>query len=206
MRSTQLKPYRTACIILSIILVSVFSSCSKHTIKSSWLNDEYQDTKLTDILIFGLTNDPQERTLFEGAFVAEFREAGVRTKASFSIQREPVEPTREAVLAVVGKSGAKYVLLTQLAEYNQETVEQFAVDRIPEAHEDQTIAGFYESFEPTTSVTLSKSILQTYLYDAKSETLIWKSVSEAKNAEMTNKYMRGVAKVLIKQLRKDELI
>lgn len=191
--------------VLLLFTLLLISACGKQKLTSSWQNDALGEKKVEDVLVIGLARHPTTRNIFEKAYVEDLMAEGIKASASHKVAEEPLEPTKEALLKVVKKSGAKTVLITRLNNKKRKTYYQDATGPISSAYE-EPYGAFFQSPALQTASTKIFVYLESNLYDVQTEKLIWSAMAEAKDPLMTKDYMKKITDLFISDMKDKGLL
>ncbi len=74
-----------ACLTLSLVVISTFTSCSSARLTSSWTNDNYTAQPYDKVLVFTIASKTSNKAAVEGAMTAEMKKQGINAVSSLSI-------------------------------------------------------------------------------------------------------------------------
>ena len=189
----------------------LLSGCSTNRLLSSWNDETYEQSSIAPILVLGVTkNNETKRRIYEDTFVDSLN--GVQTKAiaSYTLNKHPIEPTEKALRAVIKKTKAKTILITHLVSDTEKAffvpspviIGTNSYDRLysyfPFIHNSVASSGSF--------VSTSKVILETSLYDVKTEKLIWTARTESIDPVMTRKYYQQLIDLFLQDLSSKNML
>ena len=198
-------------VIAVISLFSLTCSSTKTTLTWVWEDETYQGGFLDDILVVGVSDNPARRKIFEDIFVAELEKRGVKAVSSVAVIPPDEELTREKVLAEVEKQGLDAILITYLLWVKEK--DEF----VPPATSDYP-DGRYARFDIYSYATgtytryggsfskIRDIKLDTHIYEAESQMMIWSAKSKTVKAEYVSKVADTLASEVIRDLREKKLI
>jgi hypothetical protein len=190
------------------ILSLLITACSSTRLSHVHVDEAYNEGPVSDILIIGVTREEDVRRSFENKFVKEFSAAGVEAVSSFGLLDIPEDKKLEKkdILRVIDEQDNDAVIITRLIGVDKKEVwEPIAPHRVNRGYYgyynhafDHAYGGVYRTH------TFVK--LETNLYNAKTEELIWSGRSETWNPKSNAKLLDEVIKTVIKDLEKKGLI
>ena len=205
-----------------ILLCSfLLSSCSANKLTSSWKNDSLGQYHLDTVLVVGVARDETKRRIYEDTFVSSLTEAGVIAVPSYTVGKQSFEPTEKSLQEMIIKSHATAVLITH--KIGREEVEAYQRSAVligsnnyygttgSDSYFGNTLYGYYpfiwNSVAPSGSYYEKiKVMLETNLYDVKTEDLLWSARSESTDPVMTRKYYQKLINLFLNDLKKDNLL
>jgi len=202
-----MSPSITKWPVFAVFAIFLFGACASTELKSTYVNDAYRGKPVSNILVIVVTNKAETRRSFENKFVALLKATGVKADSSMDAIAMPADQKlgKDAILKAVEKFGNDAVLITRLAG-----VEETEVYNPPPSsykgyygYYDQLYGDIYgRGYYSTTKIVR----LETNLYDAKTDKLIWSGKSETWNPETDKQISDEVVKEVIKDLQKNNLL
>jgi hypothetical protein len=181
-------------------------SCSGTDLTRRQIDETFTGKPLSRILVIVVADKEALRRSFEDKFVAEFAAAGVAAVSSAAAIDMPpdLKLEKDTLLKTVDAYQNDGVLITHLVDlrYKDMTV------RDAPAHGYYSYYGYLHSYvhDPAYSSTRADVRLETNLYDVKTEQRIWSGQSDTWNAASSRQVIDGVIKVVVADLRKNNLI
>jgi hypothetical protein len=188
--------------VVMILTVLVAGCTAKRTeLTRNHLEEAYRERPVSNILVIGVADKEETRRRFEERFVAALKSAGVGAFGSTDAVAIPPDRKlpKEAILEAVAGNGGDAVIITRLVDIQRKE----AYSRLaPEA------AGFYGQYgylynavhDPGYSTERTTVWLETHLYDAASESLIWAADSKSINVESARQVIGDVIAAAVKDL------
>ncbi len=174
---------RTAVRAIALTLPILLAvGCASTRIGSAWSEPGRPAKPYRDILVFGVAAKSKIRRAYEDSFVAALKDQGVRARAGSSLLPEGALDDPEAVKRAVSLSRADGVIVTHLVG---ETARTVLVP--PRTYTDPEFYGrlypyygrVYDTVaEPGYYARYPVLQLETNLYDARRESLVWSGRSE----------------------------
>lgn len=198
-------------LILTIISTLCLACAAPTTLTWVWKDETYDEEFIDNIMIIGVSENPIRRRLFEDIFVEKFEKIGVKAVSSAAVIPQEKELTREIVLTEAEKLGADAILVTYLLTVLQK--EKFVAPSTSDyphpayARFDiysystgvySTYGGSYEEKR--------KIELETNIYDAESQMIIWSAKSLTVNPKYVHELTESLFEAMKKDLREKNLI
>ncbi len=166
-----------------VLLATLFlASCSTVTRPSAtWMDPAYQSHPAR-IMVIGVAKSALNRRLFEDEFASRLRAHGVEAIASHTVLSDELQEDRKAIADKVAELGADTVLITRLA--SRKTVQNYVPGMVyyPPARygtwPDYYGYGYAAIYLPGYVAEQELAVIETNLYDASSDKLIWASTTE----------------------------
>jgi len=198
--------------ILGILAITVIllTGCSQTKVTSSWVDPEYHGDGINNVFVVGVSKDGGLRRIFEDEFVTLFNERGVTSTASYRLV--PDEELRDEKLLddKVKASGSDMILMTRLIDIRKDT------QYIPPDYVYAPPAAYYGGWHgyynraymvsPGYTVEYETAVLETNVYDLKTDKLIWSARSDAPTDGNIGKHIKDFARSIITQLAEAKLI
>ena len=197
--------------VAALFLLATLMSCSNTKITSSWMDSKKAGTTYKDILVIGIAEEEHNRRLFEEHFAEQLNAAGIESEVSYRILPEGTEINRDTVSTAIKGKDVDAVIVTHLVKVEEETVYRQNMDYrptygyynglysyYPHVHSYVTTPGYYTTHDVV--------ILETNLYEVKSEELVWSAQSRSFAPESANEVINDLVKLVIKDLKEKGLI
>jgi len=185
--------------------VFLIISCAGTELTHKQVNEAYKGKPVSDILVIAITGNEDSRRSFERIFVAQLKSAGV--EAISSEEAIPMPPDlkmkKETILNAINQFENDAVIITHLIDKEKKEVY---------TRGGQGARGYYSfyhnsyAYDPGSSSTNKTVQLETNLYDAKTEKLIWSVQSKTWTKDSKNHIFNDVIKVVINDLQNNKLI
>jgi hypothetical protein len=201
--------------LLGFVLLG--ASCAPTTkMVTSWSAPDYQPGSVKKILVAGVARDASIRRVYEDRFVKKLKGLGYEAVASYLWVPDLSAVDKEAIKARVVQEGVTHVLATRLVD--QKTVETYVPPTTvatPVAPYYPTWYGSYYSYWSTgwsysTSpgyVTQETVVsLETNLYNAGDEALIWTGLTETWIWESPSDNIEPVIQKTMTELRSKKIL
>ncbi len=192
----------------TIAVFSLVACTSSTAVVRTWHAPSYARRALQRPLVVAVANKPIVRDKIEDALVAALREAHFDAVASHSLLSDR-ELTPDALKAKL-PADRDSVLVTHLVDVKTETVvvpeQSYAAMPLdyPRAA-DHWVDYYAHSYQVVTSPSYSyetkKYVLETNLYDAKTDTRVWSVVTESEEPSSLDSAVEQFASAIVKELR-----
>jgi hypothetical protein len=198
--------------IALLLFCTVLSSCSANRLLTSWNDSSFEEPSIAPILLIGIARDETKRRIYEDTFADSLTLLNTKSVASYKVSKQSIEPTENALREVVQKTGAKTVLITHMVSESEKEFYQPA--SIIHGTNSYSTGGLYRYYpfmynSVFTSGSYSgttKVILESNLYDVKTEKLIWTARSESIDPVMTRKYYQQLIDLFLDDLSSKNLL
>ena len=191
-----------------LFLAAALTACTTAKPTLEWRDQSYAGGPFDDILIVGIAHQETARRSFENTFVERLAKDKIKATASFALMTAETRPSVESIKAVISDIKFDSVLATHLVGVEEKEVYHPATYRM------DTYRGFYDYYgyvgayvyEPGYYTRHKKVKLETNLYDAQTEQLVWSMVSETMNPTSDEDLIDAKIKVVVKRLKELKLI
>ncbi len=195
----------------AIFSLIVITSCTNTKITSTWMDSKKAGTSFNDILIIGIAEEEHNRRLFEETFTTQLNAAGVENAVSYRILPEGTEINRDSVNAAIKGKEIDAVIVTHMVSVEEETVYRQNMDYRPTYGYYNGLYNYYPHVnsyvnQPGYYTTHDVVILETNLYEVKSEELVWSAQSRSFAPESAKEVIDDLVKLVIKDLQEKGLI
>ena len=161
---------------------------------------------VSSLLVIGVTYNQEIRRVFEDKMVAQLRATGI--DAITSIDAIPISEQQQLekakVLEVVKENGNDAAIVTHLVYTKDKEV--VTRDYSGVYAKDQLLWSYGNRYTPGYSSVRTTMQLITNLYDVATEKLIWSGESETTKIESLDKAIDDVIKVVIADLKNNQLL
>jgi hypothetical protein len=202
---------KTSRYFATIFCLLIISSCSNTKITSTWMDSKKAGTSYNDILIIGIAKEEHNRRLFEEQFSTQLTAAGIESEVSYRILPEGTEINRDNVSAAIKGKEIDAVIVTHMVSVEEETVYRQNMDYRPTYGYYNGLYNYYPHVntyvqQPGYYTTHDVVILETNLYEVKSEELVWSAQSRSFAPESAKEVIDDLVKLVIKDLKEKGLI
>jgi hypothetical protein len=206
-------------LLVPVIVMFIISSCGSSTeITGSWKADNVDTKKITNVLVTALTDRATARETVESDLVAALRKSGYQSARSMEV----LPPTftasknidKSQLLDKIKGTGVDAILTVALLDKETETryvpgTNGYAP--VPRFGYYGMFSGYYYNWYPTLyspGYYAEDKIyfIETNLYDAKKETLLWSAQSETYNPSDLKNFSREFANIVITRMKRDGIL
>ena len=201
---------------LTLLAAAVFSfmfitACSNTKITSVWMDQKKEGTSFNDILVIGIAEEEHNRRLFEEAFTTQLNAAGTEGEVSYRILPEGITINRDTVAEAIDGKDIDAVIVTHLVSVKEETVYRQNMDYRPTYGYYNGLYSYYPHVnsyvhQPGYYTTHDVVLLETNLYEVKSEELVWSAQSRSFAPESAQEVIDDLVRLVIKDLKEKALI
>jgi hypothetical protein len=198
----------------------MFSCGSNTRITGSWIDPDIKGTPKENASVFiaSLSRNMEVRTKLENELAAQAAQRGIKaikSTAFFPPTFYEKLPAREVLLDKIKESGVDAILTVGLINKESETRYVPGTNRYYAPYPYyRWYGGFYTYYnywypnmwDPGYYTTDKTYFMETNLYDASNEKLIWSAQSETMNPGSIDNFVRDYPKKLVEQLVKDGLL
>lgn len=160
--------------LLGTMLVT---ACTTTRLTSVWKDPAYQ-ARPAKVMVIGVAKNAQTRRLFEDEFVQQLKARGTDAIASYTLFAENQQVDKAVIVAKVKELGTDSVLITRLVK--KETVKVYVPGSAynPPPYYGTWPAYYGSSYSGGYTAEDEYAIIESNLYDAASEKLVWSAASE----------------------------
>jgi len=180
--------------ILSVAILCVFIlSCASSRITSTWKDENYTGGPIETVLVMEISDEKQNRRIFEDVFVKEFKAIGIEALASYTIFPEDREIEASEIKAAARQRNIDRVLMTHLVGVEKKDVYHPPISTPAYTY---TYGNYYHTVynythQPGYYTQHEYVKLESGLYDAETETLIWSAATETVDPDNVAAASRG---------------
>lgn len=193
------------CMLFGVLVL--MGSCASTKLTHTWVDETYAGKTFSNFLVIGVSDREGIRRSFEDAFVGQLKQAGV--DAVSSADAIPVSADeklgKENILEVVRRYQNDAVVMTHLVGVEKEQV-----------YHPPTVSpyGYYGHYSrvygtvhrPGYYSTQTLVRLETNVYDAKTEKLVWSGQSETWQPGSEKQIIEEVIQAVIREMQNNKLI
>ena len=199
-------------VVILIVTLLVLSSCSSSTkLISASKEPDYSGDYIDSIMIVGVSDNLEDRRLFENTFSKCLKGQGVTAYSSLEFISVDQELSKELVKKVAQENRIGSVLVTRLVGVDKK------VDHYRSGFRKKGSVSIYHSFDDLnpkvkrdakSGYYIEREIvrLESNLYDVSSEKQIWTAQSDSIASESVKNLTMSVCQAMVKNMRKNNLI
>ncbi len=193
--------FRLALPALLGMLAVLLASCSTTQIKSVWKEPSYAGHP-QKIMVIAIAKEPIYRRIFEDEFVLQLKARGVEAIASYATLPDKSQDDQAAIAKMVEQLGADTVLISRLV--SKRTVRVYYPPTITHRPHyygmwpDYYLHGYDFINAPGYTTKYEYALLETNLYDARNDKLIWAATTETGVDNFTQRLVKPVIGTILK--------
>ncbi len=204
MLELQSRQFRS--LLLGAILVT---ACATTEISSTWKDPSYEE-RPARIMVIGVARNPVNRRLFEDEFVRQLKSRGADAIASHTVLPDRQEGDQIAIAAKVNELKADTVLITRLV--NKKAVQSYVPGTVyypPPIYStwpDYYGFGYRSLYSPGYITESQYAILETNLYEAQHNKLVWSASSETLLNDSDENLIKSFIGTMVKTMANSGLL
>jgi hypothetical protein len=188
---------------LFILIPLMVTACASTQLTSVWRDPSYQ-TRPEKIMVVGVARNPINRRLFEDEFVRQLKSRGTDAIASYTVIPDKQQDDQEAIANKVKELGADTVLITRLVSKKIVQVYVPGTAYYPPPYygrwPDYYGYGYRYMYTPGYIAEDQYAIIETNLYDAKSDKLVWAASSETGIGDSNQNLIQSYISVMVNNM------
>jgi hypothetical protein len=198
--------------LLLVPVVWLNLSCGGSTsVKADWVDDTYVGRQLDEVLVVGVSVNPDIRARFENDVATRLGDRGVKAFPSHAVLPPHHELTEEVVDAEMRERGIDAVIVTKLVETKTETeVIPGGTEVRPEQFYNSMYNYYFTVYEevhvPDTVKETEVIVLESKLFDAPSDKMVWSTLTEVRNPRRDGSAIPEIATAITESLARNGLI
>jgi len=197
---------------LLTLMLLVSASCSKTNLVSSWKDTAYGGGYLESILLVMVTDNVDNRRVFEETFVKAFTGRGVEAVSSLSVIPDGNNIDDAVIIKEASTRGMKAICVSNLVSVGDKVIYRHS----PTAHSSGTpglslFSYDYQHLQDYANHTgyheRRKYVkLESRIYETATEKVIWSMSSETIDPQSVNKAIQSLSRAVMKNLKRHGLI
>jgi len=197
-------------VLIVMLCAASIAACATTEVTAFWRDAAY-NTQPKKVLVISLFKDQTVRRLTEDEFKAHLKFSGVDAATGYEVFPGSELPTREKVVEQVKAGGYDTVLLTRLIDTRTEQRNIPAGPTYAAPHYGMSYGGYYGQgystvYAPTYQVNDKFATVESNLYDASTEKLVWTATSDTWLADANQKLVKDFVTIMMESLRKQKLV
>ncbi len=201
----------TAHFVAALLTLIAISSCTSTKLTSVWMDEKKSGKSYDDILIIGISDQDINRRLFEEQFASQLKAAGVESEVSYSILPKGTKINRDTVSAAIKGKDIDAVIVTHMVSVEEKKVFRQSMGYAPGYGYYDGLYNYYPYVnnyvnQPGYYDTAKIVHLETNLYEANSDDLVWTAQSQSFAPESAKEVIDELVKLAIKDLKQKGLI
>lgn len=206
--------------ILSLLVITLLFSCGSTTkITGAWTNkEELKDKSYKSVFIAVLASNPQVKNMLENELAFRAKQRGIKATMSHDVFIQTFSkdnmPSKENLVPRIQETGAETIFTVSLLD--KETTTRYVPGSTSSFYSPYGVGyGYYGGFygyystvypmvyEPGYYTTDKTYYVESNLYDAQTEKLLWSAQSKTVNPSDMEEFTKDYIDVLFAQMIKD---
>ena len=191
---------------LLLFIAMLLAACETTQLNATWKDPSYQ-AHPGKIMVIGVSKSPVSRRIFEDEFVRQLNAWGTDAIASYRVLPDKEQNDQAVIKEKMREQGADTVLITRLVRKKTMQVYVPGMTYFPPPHYGTwpNYYGYgYQVISTPGYITENEyAVIETNLYDASNEKLIWAASSETgvfgSNQELIKSYIGVMMKAMAGQ-------
>ncbi len=193
-------------ILISLTLPFLLVSCASTSITGTWKEASY-NTPIKKILVIGLSKNATNRRIFEDTLSQDFRDEGKKAVTSVHYFSDYKKINKLSLKPIVRKENIDTVIVARVVHIGKEN--QYIPSSYPASY--NSFDNYYGRISPyykdqgyyVSNTTVS---LEINMYETQTAKLIWAITTETFEPKNINKEIKILSAIIIKELKKDNLL
>ncbi len=172
--------------IFLVVMLMAIASCMETRFSNVWVDETYQKRPIDDVLVVAIFPTPERSKMIEDEMARQLRSRGVNTVLSY-VEFPGKQPTEDVIMSLHNKIAINAVLLTKFIK------REFKSDTNPN-----------DPNAPANPQPIA--IIETSLYDVKTQKKIWSALSETWIIGMDSRLTSSFVGAVLKKLADDKFV
>ena len=191
------------------LIALVIAGCATTRLTSSWKDPAYRG-RVGKILVVGVAKIPANKRLFEDEFVRQFKARGTDAIASYTVMPDDKQGDNDVIAATMKEQGADAVLISSLV--SKKTVHTYVpgsgthLTAYNGTWREYYTSGYQAVYNSGYIAEDEYALMETNLYDAANEKLIWGATSETELQSSNQDAVRSFIDVMVNAIGKQKLL
>lgn len=192
------------------ILIAIFiTACATTRLTSAWKDPSYQGQP-HKIMVIGVAKKAVNKRIFEDEFVRQLKARGTDAVASYTVMPDAKQNDHSVIAAKMKEQGADAVLIARLA--SKKTVQTYVPGNIyspPQYYgnwRDYYGYGYQTMYNPGYMSEEEYALMETNLYDAGNDKLIWSAASETELMGSDQNQIKSYINVMVNTMADHKLV
>lgn len=187
----------------------LLAACSSTTVVDQWRDSDYAGPPLRTLLVIGMSKDPGRRRQFEDAMVSQISTLeGASALASYKLLPSEDALEKEQIVEAIAGRGIDAVLITRLVSEDKRKryVQPHSVGPTGYGYYGHYYRSYNDVYRPGYLTEDTIVTLETNLYSAATEELVWSGTTESFDPESATQIIDELAKLVVERLTKEKLL
>jgi len=196
-------------IYVGMLIAMFIPACSMTKLTSAWKDPSYQGQP-RKIMVIGVAKKPITKRIVEDEFVRQFKARGTDAVAGYTVMPDEKQADHAVIAAKMKEQGADAVLISRLA--SKKTVHTYVPGSVsyPPAYygnwRDYYGYGTQAVYTPGYTAEDEYALMETNLYDAGNDKLIWSASSETELRGSDQNQIKSYIGVMVKAMADQKLL
>jgi hypothetical protein len=195
-------------VLASAVVITQLAACSTTYVSSLWKDPTYQ-VKPHKIMIIGIAKNPANKRTLEDDFTKRLKLQGTDAVSSYAILPDDKDGNKDAIVAKMKEQGADAVLITRIADRKtvyRNLLEVYAPPQSYSTWQNYYEYGYGNITSPNYVEETKYAVMETNMYDAGNDKLIWSASSETQITGTDQKFIKSYVDVMVKNMTKQKLL
>ena len=192
------------CVLAAVLI----TGCATTNFTSVWKDPSYQ-VKPHKIMIIGIAKKPVNKRILEDEFVKQLNLQGTDAVSSYAILPDDKDSNSGIIAAKMKEQGADSVLITRIASRKTVYTNVPGVYSPPSYYvtwENYYAYGFNNMSTPGYIEETKYALMETNMYDAENDKLIWSASSETEINGTDQKFIKSFVNIIVKKMVEQQLL
>jgi hypothetical protein len=203
--------------LLAITLLAAMGGCANVTLVDSWRDPGFSAKRYQKFIVVNVTGKVLQRQVVEDILAAELRQQGVAAVASHTLMETKGRASQEEIQEAVSQAGSDAIITTRLVKLVKR-VEVYPglppagcyypgyYRAYPYPYDFYGYYGCALPYEPGGTRTLDEAVMETNLYDAATNRMIWSATTSTYDSQSPQNDAAELAGTIIFELRREGFI
>jgi hypothetical protein len=160
-------------------------------------------------MIIGIAKNPANKRTLEDDFAKRLKLQGTDAVSSYAILPDDKDGNKDAIVAKMKEQGADAVLITRIADRKtvyRNLLEVYAPPQSYSTWQNYYEYGYGNITSPNYVEETKYAVMETNMYDAGNDKLIWSASSETQITGTDQKFIKSYVDVMVKSMTKQKLL
>jgi len=194
---------------MGMLIAVLTTACATTKITAAWKDPSYQGHP-RKIMVIGVAQKPLNKRVMEDEFVRQLKARGANAVASYTVMPDEKQSDHTVIDAKLKEQGADAVLISRLASKKTvHTYVQGSVTYPPSYYNnwrDYYGYGSQSVYTPGYTAEEEYALMETNLYDAGSDKLIWSAASETEIRGSDQNQIKSYIGVMVNAMADQKLV
>jgi len=198
-----------SAIVFGIIMTLLISACATTNLISVWKDPLFQ-SQPRKFLIIGVAKKTANKRIFEDEFVRQLKARGVNAVASYTVMPDMKQGDHEVIAAIMKEYAADAVIISRLV--SKKSVLSYVPGSfhvVPSTYgnwRDYYAYGSQVMYTPGYTAEEDFALMETNLYDAGNDKLIWSVESETEILGSDQSQIKSFIGVMVHSMAEQKLL